>query len=97
MCNIARDDLKYVLYGQYCMSKLCNMCNIISAIFAICAILNRRTNAQNKEINEEDKHAKAYINASERARAVGKNGLNVHLASSLTGYKISIEDIEETK
>ena len=49
------------------------------------------------EINEEELHAKAYINASERARAVGKNGLNVHLASSLTGYKISIEDIEETK
>ena len=49
------------------------------------------------EINEEEMHAKAYINASERARAVGKNGLNVHLASSLTGYKISIEDIEENK
>ena len=49
------------------------------------------------EINEEEMYAKAYINASERARAVGKNGLNVHLASSLTGYKISIEDIEETK
>jgi N utilization substance protein A len=48
-------------------------------------------------INEDDLHAIAYINGSERARAVGKNGLNVHLAASLTGYKISIEDIEDTK
>jgi N utilization substance protein A len=36
------------------------------------------------EINEDEMYAKAYINASERARAVGKNGLNVHLAASLT-------------
>ena len=49
------------------------------------------------EINEDEMYAKAYINASERARAVGKNGLNVHLAASLTWYKISIEDIEESK
>ena len=49
------------------------------------------------EVDEEKMHAKAYINSSERARAVGKNGLNVHLASNLTGYKISIEDIEDTK
>jgi len=49
------------------------------------------------KINEEEMHAIAYIDASERARAVGKNGLNVHLAATLTGYKISIEDIETTK
>jgi N utilization substance protein A len=48
------------------------------------------------EINEDEAFARAYIHASERARAVGKNGLNVHLASNLTGYKISIEDIVET-
>lgn len=48
------------------------------------------------EVNEEEWFARAYIHASERARAVGKNGLNVHLASNLTGYKISIEDVVET-
>jgi N utilization substance protein A len=48
------------------------------------------------EVNEEEGFARAYIHASERARAVGKNGLNVHLASNLTGYKISIEDVVET-
>jgi N utilization substance protein A len=47
------------------------------------------------EVDEEEETAIAYILPSERAKAVGKNGLNVHLASNLTGYKISIENIEE--
>ncbi|PIE85573.1 transcription termination factor NusA [Candidatus Gracilibacteria bacterium] len=44
---------------------------------------------------EEESYAKVFILPSERAKAVGKGGLNVNLASKLTGYKISIEDIEE--
>ncbi len=46
------------------------------------------------EINEEQEHATVFILPTERAKAVGKNGLNVNLASNLTWYRISIEDIE---
>lgn len=47
------------------------------------------------EINEDENTAYAYILPSQRAKAVGKNGLNVNLASQLTGYRISIVDLEE--
>jgi len=46
------------------------------------------------EIDEEEAFAKVFILPDQRARAVWKNGLNVNLASKLTGYRISIEDIE---
>jgi len=46
------------------------------------------------EINEEEAFAKVFILSDQRARAVWKNGLNVNLASKLTGYRISIEDVE---
>ncbi len=46
------------------------------------------------EIDEDDELATCYIDPSERAKAVWKNGLNVNLASKLTGYRISIKDIE---
>ncbi|MFK7779722.1 MAG: transcription termination factor NusA, partial [Candidatus Gracilibacteria bacterium] len=46
------------------------------------------------EIDEENELATCYILPTERAKAVGKNGLNVNLASRLTGYRISIKDIE---
>ena len=49
------------------------------------------------DVNEEDAEVIAYIPEWERARAVGKNGLNVNLASQLTGYKISIEEVKEEK
>ena len=49
------------------------------------------------DVNEEDGEVIAYIPEWERARAVGKNGLNVNLASQLTGYRISIEEIKEEK
>ncbi|MCD5385134.1 transcription termination factor NusA [Candidatus Gracilibacteria bacterium] len=47
------------------------------------------------EADEENESVICYINPSERAKAVGKNGLNVNLASKLTGYKISIQDIPQ--
>jgi len=47
------------------------------------------------EVDEENKSSIVYILPNERAKAVWKNGLNVNLASKLTGYKISIEDIKE--
>jgi N utilization substance protein A len=45
-------------------------------------------------VDEEEKEAVAYILPTERAKALWKNGLNVSLASKLTGYKISVEDVE---
>ncbi len=44
--------------------------------------------------DDEEKTAIVYIDSSERAKAVWKNGLNVNLASKLTWYRISIEDIQ---
>jgi transcription antitermination factor NusA-like protein len=35
-------------------------------------------------IDEEEREAIAYILPTERARALGKNGLNINLASKLT-------------
>lgn len=46
------------------------------------------------EVDDEVKSAIVYILPTQRAKAVWKNGLNVNLASKLTGYKISIEDVE---
>ena len=46
------------------------------------------------EVNEEEEYAKVFILPEERAKAVWKNGINVNLASDLTWYKISIEDIK---
>ena len=49
------------------------------------------------EIDEEEEYVKVFILPEERAKAVWKNGINVNLASDLTWYKISIEDIEAEK
>ena len=46
------------------------------------------------EVDEEEKKAEVFILPSERAKAVGKNWVNVNLASKLTWYKISIIDVE---
>lgn len=46
------------------------------------------------DVDTEAKSAIVYILPTERAKAVWKNGLNVNLASKLTWYKISIEDIQ---
>lgn len=46
------------------------------------------------EVDEEDESSKVYIEAGERAKAVWKGWLNVNLASKLTWYRISIEEIE---
>ena len=45
------------------------------------------------EIEGED-IAKVYIKKDERAKAVGKSGVNVNLAWELTGFKISLIEIE---
>jgi len=46
------------------------------------------------EVDEENDSSKVYIEAWERAKAVWKWGLNVNLASKLTWYRISIEELE---
>jgi N utilization substance protein A len=46
------------------------------------------------EVDESNLSAICYILPTERAKAVWKNGLNVNLASKLTWYRISIEDIQ---
>lgn len=46
------------------------------------------------DVDEDAESAICYILPTERAKAVWKNGLNVNLASKLTWYRISIEDIE---
>ncbi|MDD4151244.1 MAG: transcription termination factor NusA [Candidatus Gracilibacteria bacterium] len=47
------------------------------------------------DVSEEDNVANVYLLPSERAKAVGKSGVNVNLASQLTGFKISIIEITE--
>lgn len=47
------------------------------------------------EVDQKNKEAKAYILPSERAKAIGKNGVNINLASQLLGYNISLIEIEE--
>lgn len=47
------------------------------------------------EVDENNMSAKAYILPSERAKAIWKNWVNINLASNLTGYNISLVEIEE--
>lgn len=47
------------------------------------------------EVNEEEKSSLVYILPSERAKAIWKNGININLASNLTGYMISLQEITE--
>ena len=46
---------------------------------------------------EEENSYIAYIPYGERARAVWRGGINVHLASELIGCSISIEELEQTE
>lgn len=46
--------------------------------------------------DDEDSYI-AYIPYGERAKAVGRWGINVHLASELTGVRISLEELEQTE
>lgn len=49
------------------------------------------------EAGEEEDSYTAYIPFGERAKAVGRGGINVHLASELTGCRISLEELEQTE
>lgn len=47
------------------------------------------------EVDEKNNSAKAYVLPWERAKAIWKNWVNINLASNLTGYNISLVEIEE--
>lgn len=55
--------------------------------------------ASNIEINEEKKSASVYIGSEQIAMAIGKGGMNIRMASKLTGYKINVfaddHDVED--
>ncbi len=42
------------------------------------------------KLNEEEKKAEVYLKPSEVSLAIGKGGLNIRLASQLTGYEIEV-------
>ena len=42
------------------------------------------------KINEEDKRSEVYLKPNEVSLAIGKGGLNIRLASQLTGYEIDV-------
>ena len=49
-------------------------------------------------LNEADKKAEIYLKPEEVSQAIGKNGLNIKLASMLTGYTLDVfRDIDETQ
>nr|WP_185850383.1 transcription termination factor NusA [Blattabacterium cuenoti] len=56
------------------------------------------------EVNEEHKYVNVYVKLEEISKAIGRGGLNIKLASQLTGYKIHIfrdfpfeDDVELTE
>jgi N utilization substance protein A len=42
------------------------------------------------KINEEEKQAEVYLDPEEVSLAIGKGGLNIKLASQLTGYEVDV-------
>jgi transcription termination/antitermination protein NusA len=44
----------------------------------------------NIKLNEKDKRAEVYLKPEEVSLAIGKGGLNIRLASQLTGYEIDV-------
>ncbi|MEK9132684.1 MAG: transcription termination factor NusA [Patescibacteria group bacterium] len=47
------------------------------------------------KINGEIRRASVYVNPDQRPLAIGKQGQNVRLASTLTGYEIDILDVKD--
>lgn len=47
------------------------------------------------EVNEDEKKALVFVLTSERAKAIWKNWINIKLASDLTWYEISLQEVEE--
>lgn len=49
---------------------------------------------QNIKINEKEKKATIDITGDQKAKAIGKSGINIRLASMLTGYAIELNEVE---
>jgi len=47
------------------------------------------------EEKDDEKIAKVYLKADQKAKAIGKNGINITLANMLTKYKIELQEIGE--
>jgi hypothetical protein len=52
--------------------------------------MSKKFNTILSEINEENKTASVIIPSDTMSLAIGKGGLNIKLASKLTGYKINV-------
>ena len=52
---------------------------------------------KNVKIDDKEKVAYVEVDPEEKAKAIGKNGVNITLASMLTKYKIQLEDSQEKK
>ena len=52
---------------------------------------------KNVKIDDKEKIAYVELDSNEKAKAIGKNGVNITLASMLTKYKIELKDSEEKK
>jgi N utilization substance protein A len=57
------------------------------------------TKVSNIELDEVKKTANVFINSDQIAMAIGKGGMNIRMASKLTGYKINVftdnQDVED--
>lgn len=49
---------------------------------------------QKVEVDEENKQAHIYVDSEQRAKAIGKWGININLASDLTWYTLSLIETE---
>ena len=49
---------------------------------------------QSIKVNAEDKKAVINITGDQKAKAIGKSGINIRLASMLTGYTIELNEVE---
>jgi len=50
--------------------------------------------AQSIKVNQDEKKAVVSITSDQKAKAIGKQGINIRLASMLTGYAIELNEIE---
>ncbi len=49
---------------------------------------------QNIKVNADEKKAIVDITSDQKAKAIGKSGINIRLASMLTGYAIELNEVE---
>jgi len=59
-------------------------------------IMRSLSPAMIQHVTIKDKNAIATITADQKAKAIGKSGINIRLASMLTGYTIELKEVEGT-